>query len=84
MNRSTFIGATFFLGGILLLGFVHLAIANFEPNLMGYSTPPGKFEQIKEEIMIGFPYFLSWLLMIVGSILLFLPTVIKLVKRMGD
>jgi preprotein translocase subunit SecG len=49
-----------------------LAIANYVPNMGGWSNPPGKFSMAAEETMTFFPYILSILFMIIGILLLVL------------
>jgi hypothetical protein len=76
MSRSTFLGATFLIAGVLLYGFVHLAIANYVPSMGGWSTfslseSPGKFSQARDAVMVNIPYFLSILLFVIGLVLLF-------------
>ncbi|MBU9714038.1 hypothetical protein [Evansella tamaricis] len=72
MQRLDFIGATLFISGIMLFGFVHLAIANYVPNMGGWSNPPGKFATARAETMVNVPYFLSIILIIIGLLLIFL------------
>ncbi|WP_010099092.1 hypothetical protein [Ornithinibacillus scapharcae] len=75
MSRTDFIGAVFLISGVLLLGLVHVAIAIYVPSMAGWSEPPGKFNQAREDIMINFPYFLSIGLILGGIILFFMNKV---------
>lgn len=77
MRRTDFIGAVFLIAGVLLLGLVHVAIAVYVPSMGGWSDPPGKFNQAREEVMVNFPYFLSIGLIISGVILLFINKIIQ-------
>ncbi len=72
IKRLTFIGGILLIAGTLLYGIVHLTIANYIPNMQGWSDPPGKFEQARNEIGVNIPYFLSIIFMVLGLILLFL------------
>ncbi|GKV69447.1 hypothetical protein NCCP2716_19450 [Sporosarcina sp. NCCP-2716] len=65
-------GGILFISGTLLYGIVHLAIANYIPNMQGWSDPPGKFQQARNEIGVNIPYFLSIIIMVLGLIILFL------------
>ncbi|MGM8215263.1 hypothetical protein ACLIA0_06760 [Bacillaceae bacterium W0354] len=84
MQRLEFIGATLFLSGILLFGLVHLAIANYVPNMVGWSDPPGKLETVRKEIMLNTPYFLSVFLIIVGGLILFLKVIKALIVKRSE
>lgn len=75
IKRITFLGATLFITGTLLFGIVHLAIANYIPNMHGWSDPPGKFQKARNEIGVNVPYILSIFFMILGFILLILNEV---------
>ena len=71
------IGSSLFLGGTILFGFIHLAIANYIPNIMESKIPYGtSVWEIFFEAMIDtktfFPYFLSILFMLVGIYFLIL------------
>lgn len=77
MRRTDFIGAVFLIAGVLLLGLVHVAIAVYVPSMGGWSDPPGKFNQAREEVMVNFPYFLSIGLIISGVFLLFINKIIQ-------
>ncbi|KGP74547.1 hypothetical protein [Pontibacillus yanchengensis] len=71
MKRLTFIGAIVFMGGIFLFGMIHLATANYIPSMSGWSGPPGKFQQVRNEIGANTPYILSIFFVIIGLLLLF-------------
>lgn len=62
-------GSTFLLSGTLLFGMVYLAIANYVPQMTGWSDPPGKFSSVLEATMLRVPYIISILFMIIGVIL---------------
>ncbi|MBP3951786.1 hypothetical protein [Bacillus suaedae] len=68
-------GATLFIAGTLLFGIVHIAIANYIPNMHVWSDPPGKFQQARKEIGVNIPYILSIIFMVFGFILLILNEV---------
>lgn len=76
LRRTDFIGAIFLVSGVLLLGLVHLAIAIYVPSMAGWSDPPGKFNQAREEVMVNFPYFLSIGFILAGIIFLFIKKII--------
>ncbi|WP_407271163.1 hypothetical protein [Radiobacillus sp. PE A8.2] len=80
MNRLEFIGASLLLSGAVLFGFMHLAIANYVPNMGGWSDPPGKFNQVLRDTMITFPYYLGLILILTGLVLLFLKDIIKVMN----
>ncbi|MBU9722357.1 hypothetical protein KS407_13040 [Bacillus alkalicola] len=61
---------------------VHLAIANYVPNMGGVSTPPGKFGTVRADTMVNVPYFLSIILMIFVLILLFLKELKALLNKL--
>ncbi|MBB6452601.1 hypothetical protein HNQ94_001047 [Salirhabdus euzebyi] len=84
MKRLDFLGALFFISGILLYGIVHLAIANYVPNMGGWSTPPGKFAIARDDTMLNVPYFLSIILIIVGSIILFLKELKAFINKFDN
>jgi hypothetical protein len=70
MKRALVImGSTFLLSGTLLFGMVYLAIANYVPQMNGWSDPPGKFALAMDAIMVRTPFTLSILFMIIGSLL---------------
>ncbi|MDT3426083.1 hypothetical protein J2Z22_001603 [Paenibacillus forsythiae] len=70
MRRSFLIaGSTFLLSGTLLFGMVYLAIANYVPQMAGWSDPPGKFSLALDETMLRVPYIISILFMVIGIIL---------------
>lgn len=69
-----FIGAILLISGTLLLGMTQIAVANFVPNVPGWSTPPGRFFTAMEELSLQTPYRISILLMIMG--LLFFAVVL--------
>lgn len=75
MSRSAFLGAVLLIAGVILFGFTHLAIANYVPNMGGWSEPPGKFSQARDAIMVNVPYFLSILFILIGLVLLFLKEI---------
>ncbi|CAH8711182.1 hypothetical protein M5W83_28890 [Paenibacillus thiaminolyticus] len=64
-------GSIFLISGVILFGMVHMAIANYAPNMPGWSDPPGKFSLAMEATMLIAPYVTGILFMIIG-ILLFL------------
>lgn len=72
-----FIGAILLISGTLLLGMTQIAVANFVPNVPGWSTPPGRFFTAMEELSLQTPYRISILLMIMG-LLLFAVVLMKI------
>ncbi len=82
MKRTDFLGATFLISGVMLYGIIHFAIANHIPSMNGWSDPPGKMQQARDEIMVNVPYFLSIILIIVGFIFLFFKETKRLTKRL--
>ncbi|ODP30229.1 hypothetical protein PTI45_00299 [Paenibacillus nuruki] len=75
-----FIGAIMFISGTLLLGMTQIAVANFVPNVPGWSTPPGRFFTAMEELSLQTPYRISILFMIVG-LLFFAVVLIKIFRE---
>lgn len=65
-KRLQIFGYVLFFSGIVLFGFMHLAIALYIPNLGGWSDPPGKFETVLNDIMGWVPYTLSILFILIG------------------
>ncbi|OBZ16491.1 hypothetical protein [Bacillus sp. FJAT-26390] len=61
--------STFLLSGTLLFGMVYLAIANYAPQMNGWSDPPGKFSMAMDATMVRVPFTLSIIFMIIGSLL---------------
>jgi len=74
IKRLTFVGATLFIGGILLLGFVHLATANYVSTFNGWDDPE-RFQISRDELGLKAPYYLSFVFMIPGLILLLLDEI---------
>lgn len=76
MKKNTVhIGSALFLGGTVLFGFIHLAIANYIPNIMESKVPYGtsiweKFFEAMLDTRTILPYFLSILFMLIGIYLL--------------
>ena len=71
------IGSALFLGGTILFGFIHLAIANYIPNIMESTIPYGtsiwkKFFEAMVDTRTFLPYFISVLFMFIGIYLLVL------------
>ena len=60
-------GNVLFISGILLFDLMHLAIALFIPNLLGWSDLPGKLVKVLNEIIGWVPYTLSIILFIIGA-----------------
>lgn len=68
-TKSYLIGSLLILSGTILLGIMHLAIATYIPNMTGWSSPPGKFATVLNGIMGWFPYILSIVQILIGTIL---------------
>lgn len=66
-DKGYFIGSLLILTGTVLLGFMHLAIATYIPNISGWTGPPGKFAIVLTEISGWVPYILSIIQIIIGS-----------------
>ena len=64
------VGSILIFSGTILLGIMHLAIANYIPSLQGWSDPPGKLTTVLTEIRGWFPYGLSLVLLLVGTIMI--------------
>jgi hypothetical protein len=62
-------GSTFLLSGTLLFGIVFWAIANYVPNMTGWSDPPGKFSLTMDATMMRAPYIISILFIIIGLLM---------------
>lgn len=62
-------GSTLLLSGTLLFGMVYLAIANYVPQMTGWSDPPGKFSVALDATMLRLPLIVSILFMIIGVVL---------------
>lgn len=56
--------------GTLLFGMVYLGLADYAPQMTGWSTPPGKFTLALNAAMLRAPFILSILFMSLGSVLL--------------
>lgn len=69
-NQNYLIGSLLILSGTILLGIMHLSIATYMPNLSGWSTPPGKFATVLNDIRGWFPYGLSLVQILIGTTLL--------------
>lgn len=69
-NNKLVIGSLLFLSGTILLGLMHVAIALYIPDLTGWSDPPGKIPTVLNEISGWFPYVLSIVQIIIGTILI--------------
>ncbi|WP_284141135.1 MULTISPECIES: hypothetical protein [unclassified Virgibacillus] len=82
MKRTDFLGAVFLISGVFLYGIIHLAIANYVPSIGGWSEPPGKFKQVRDDIMVNIPYFLSIAFILIGLVLLFLKEIKNLIARL--
>lgn len=67
-NKSFILGVVLIGSGTLLLGLMHVAIAAYVPDLPGWSDPPGKFSTVMTDIMGWFPYVLSIIQIVTGSI----------------
>ena len=68
INKSLkLFGNVLFISGILLFGLMHLAIALFIPNLLGWSDLQGKLVTVLNEIIEWVPYILSIILFIIGA-----------------
>lgn len=63
-------GYVLFISGIFLFGLMHLAIALFIPNLMGWGDPPGKLVTVLNEIIGWVPYTLSIILFSIGALII--------------
>lgn len=72
MNRSDYAGAILLLSGTLLFGLIHLAVANYVPNIIWSKNNITKFGAALQQTMVIFPYVLSIIFMSFGLILLFL------------
>lgn len=68
-NKSYLIGSMLILSGTILLGFMHLAMATYIPNMTGWGSPPGKFATVLNGIMGWFPYILSIVQIGIGALL---------------
>ncbi|MDX8365656.1 hypothetical protein [Cytobacillus sp. IB215665] len=68
-DRLFILGLFLILSGTILLGFIHLAISTYIPNLSGWSDPPGKLHTILNNILGWFPYILSVVELLIGTIL---------------
>lgn len=66
-NKFYFIGSLLILSGTILLGIMHLAISTYIPNLSGWGS--SKFAAILSGIMGWFPYILSIVQIVIGTIL---------------
>ncbi|MFC6039013.1 hypothetical protein ACFPYN_06035 [Paenisporosarcina macmurdoensis] len=69
-NQNYLIGSLLILSGTILLGIMHLSIATYMPNLSGWSTPPGKFATVLNDIRGWFPYGLSLVQILIGTTIL--------------
>ncbi len=49
-QRLLTFGYILFFSGIVLFGFMHLAIAAYMPHLTGWSNPPGKLASVLTDI----------------------------------
>lgn len=63
-------GYVLFLSGTILFGFMHLAIALYQPHLGGWSSPPGKIATLLNQIDGWVPYVLSILFLCGGGCLI--------------
>ncbi|QKS72823.1 hypothetical protein FLK61_40140 [Paenalkalicoccus suaedae] len=69
------IGSLFILSGTILLGFMHLAIAVYLPDLSSWSNPPGQVITVIGVIGGWFPYTLSIIQLVIGIILISVPLI---------
>ncbi|WP_017381784.1 hypothetical protein [Paenisporosarcina sp. TG-14] len=69
-NQNYLIGPLLILSGTILLGIMHLSIATYMPNLSGWSSPPGKFVTVLNEIRGWFPYGLGLVQILIGTTML--------------
>ena len=70
MKQNDLIGAVLFLSGVVLFGFVHLAVALYTPHL-GYYVG-GRFSTILRSTSTWIPYVLSIILVVSGFTILIL------------
>ncbi|ADC51553.1 hypothetical protein BpOF4_17560 [Alkalihalophilus pseudofirmus OF4] len=68
-TKGYLLGSVFILSGTLLLGLMHLAIALYLPHLTSWSSPPGKFVTMMNDMMGWFPYLLGLILLVAGVVL---------------
>jgi len=84
MKRSDFIGATFFISGVLLFALMRLAMANYFTERGGYGegSPSDLGELVRHELMIEFPYNVSLVFIVLGLVFLFFKDVKRLFSRL--
>jgi hypothetical protein len=68
-KRLLIFGYVIFVSGIVLFGFMHVAIAAHIPSLTGWSDPPGKLASVLNDIIGWVPYVLSIVMMIAGILI---------------
>ncbi|MGD6893569.1 MULTISPECIES: hypothetical protein [Bacillus] len=68
-QRLLTFGYILFFSGIVLFGFMHLAIAAYMPHLTGWSNPPGKLASVLTDIAGWVPYVLSIALIAAGILI---------------
>lgn len=58
---------------------VHFAIANYTPNLKGWSDPPGRFYSALEATLLTAPYHIGIILSILGLVLWLIALYVQLI-----
>lgn len=81
MKRTDWLGAVFFLGGILLYGFTIMGAMAFIPQMDAWNNPPGKYWSAVQQGGAIFPLIFSWVLLVVGALLLLWKEMIALYKK---
>ncbi|SFJ29099.1 hypothetical protein SAMN04487936_101550 [Halobacillus dabanensis] len=84
MGKKDWMGIIFFLGGILLYGLTVVGVAVYMPQMTGWSDPPGKYWAAIQEMRAMFPLVLSWILILLGLILLFWENMDHLLKKFSN